>query len=502
MIENEPGSLGQGVAYQYAYVATLTLSGAAFYLYVIHYFPPEIVGSVALLLAILQLFPLFFSLGLSYGWQHFTSYELGAGNLGKVNALLKTALRLSTWISIASDAALLLLAPYLSSLFFHSQSYIQAVYYLALDIPGSIFISFLNSIMLGLQRFKLSGMIGILYVLAVYISSIVALNITHSVDAIPEGWAIGYTLGAVLYFIEITRFLPHGKAEKYPMKQVFSYSIPLYVTGMLSYGAGYIDRLTVAYLKDLTSIGIYNLAILIAGGIGILSLPIGSVIFSKFSEFYARNDNEMIKEGVRMSANASSILYVPAALGMAAISTPVISLLASSRYTQDALPLSIILFVNAFLVVGGPLSNALQGTRKTYIFILSTSAALLSNISLSILLIPHFDLVGAAIGYSSTSIVSVAIIYYFARAYGVLNIDWKSISKIWSSAAVMFAVVYLVATLTSERLLFVPLYVLIGIAVYLLMLRLTSAVTDRDREVLSSLFPDNFWVTRVILRLI
>ncbi|MBX8632489.1 MAG: oligosaccharide flippase family protein, partial [Thermoplasmata archaeon YP2-bin.285] len=389
--DTEP--LGRGILYQYAYFATLTLAGAAFYIYVIHIFPKDLVGSVALLIAILSLFPVVFSFGLQYGWQHFTSYSLGVHNDESVKGIVQKAIKVGLLLSALSVIALVVLARPISFLFFHSYSYLELVYLLAFDIPSSIMITFFNSLMLGLQNFRKAGTIGMAYVIVVYGTSIIALHFTHSIYSIPLGWGVGYFAGAILYYVDIRRRLRAKRSSPFELKPLFSYSLPLYITGILSYGAVYVDRLTVAYLKDLSSIGVYNLALLISSGTSILSSPIGGIIFSKFSEFYARQDHEMIKEGVRIATDAASILYVPAALGVAAISVPVIKLLAGAGYLEGAIPLSIILVVNALFVFGGPLGNAMQGIRKTRVFVMSTGLALFSNTFLSFTLIPRLSLV-------------------------------------------------------------------------------------------------------------
>ena len=495
-------TLGKGIVFQYAYFATLTLSGAAFYIYVIHIFPTSLVGSVALLIAILSLFPVIFSLGLQYGWQHFTSYEIGTGNSGGIGGIVSKALRIGLVLSAASVVSLIVTAHTISFLFFHSYAYVNLVYLLALDIPSAIMISFLNSIMLGLQNFRKSGIIGMVYVVSVYGVSIAALHATHSIYAIPFGWGAGYFIGALLYYMDIRGRVKSLPGTKFELKPVFSYSLPLYITGILSYGAVYIDRLTVAYLKDLSSIGIYNLALLVASGTSILSSPLGGIIFSKFSEFHGRNDGEMIREGVRMSTNAASILYVPAALGISALSVPIIMLLAGSGYVQGALPLSIILVVNALFVIGGPLGNAMQGTRRTRVFIISTSFALLSNFILSFTLIPVLSLVGAAIAYSSTGAVSFAVIYFFARDAGLVKFDRRSLSRLWLSAGVMALAVYIIASFTDYRLLLLPLYVLAGLSIYIAMIHFTSALREEDRSMLVSLIPQRFKIIRKIVRLL
>lgn len=496
--QNEP--LGSGIVFQYAYYATMTISGAVFYIYLVHAFPEEVVGSAAILLAILNLFPAIFSLGLQFGWQHFISYELGHGNMESIGAILSSSIRIGMLLSIFAAVSLLLLARPITFVFFHSYSWLNLVYLLIPDIPLSLMAMFFNNIMLGLQRFRLGGIIGLIYSVLIYGPTIVALEYTRSVYAIPIGWGIGYLVGFILYYIVIKRTSPYFRKGTFDTRSVLTYSIPLYLTSILTIGATYIDRLTVAFLKNLSTIGVYNLALLIFGGVAILSTPVGGIIFSKLSEFYGKNDSEMIREGVRLSTNASSIIYVPASLGLAAITIPVIRLLGGGEYVSGALPLTIILVVGAIFVVTQPLSAALQGTRRTTVFIVSTSLALASNFAFSFALIPSFDLIGAAIGFQSTFVVRFIVIYYYARKANVVKIDRRFLSLLWLASSIMALAVLLIEFLTGFRILWLPVYIVVGIASFMLMMHAGSVLGEDDRKLFSSLVPPRLgFIRRIIL---
>ncbi len=494
--------IGEGLIFQYAYYASLTLSGAAFYLYLTHIFPTSSVGSVALLLAIVSLFPAFFSLGLQYGWQHFISYFIGQGKSGEVHGIIRQAIRTGLVLSAAAVIFLLASAHYISVLFFHTAAYTTLVFLLALDIPSAIMISILNGMMLGLQRFKTAGIIGMTYVVIVYGSSVVLLKASQSLNAVPIGWGIGYFIGVLMYYYELTKWPVKAQQKGIGLREVLKYSTPLYATGILSVGASYIDRLTVAFFKNLSSIGVYTLVLLIVSGVGLLSAPIGGVIFSKFSEFYAKKDNQMIREGVRISVNAASVLYIPAALGVSALAVPLLRVLGGPAYVIGSVPLAIILTVNALVIVGGPMGSALQGTRKTLIFVLSTSIALISNLVLSVLLIPSLSLTGAAIGYSSVGTVSFVVIFAYAWKSGVVKLDIRMLSRIWLSAIVMSALVYLFATVTGFSGILIPFYVIAGLVTYLLMLKATSALSETDKELLKRLIPGELGLLKAFVELL
>lgn len=496
----ETDSLASGITYQYAYFATLALAGAVFYIYVIRVFPPSVVGSVAVLLAILSLFPSIFSLGLQGGWQHFISYELGKGNDDNIKAITGKAIGIGLLLCAASIVALLLTARPLTYVFFHSYSYLYFVYLLAPAIPLSMMAQYFNGILLGLQRFKMSGIIGMVSTFAVYGTSSIGLLVIHSIYVIPIGWSLGFLFGAVLYYSEIRKRTVALRSVVFDIKPVFSYSLPLYIASLVGYGATYVDRLTVAYLKNLTSIGIYNLALLIAGGTVMLSSPLGGIVFSKLSEFHGRNDTEMMREGVRMSINAASVIYVPAALGLTVISVPVIRLIGGSGYLQGVLPLSIMLVISAILVIGGPVGTALQGTRRTRVFILSTSLGLISNLILSFSLIPYLSLIGAAIAYESTALMSFVVFYYFAKKAGIVRFDRRFLPRLWLSSVSMAAAVYGLAYISAFRPLFIPAYIMVGAILYFGMLRITSALTETDKAILASLVPQKMhFIKKLIL---
>ncbi len=495
-------SLGKGIVFQYAYYAVLTLSGAAFYLYVTHIFPTSTVGSIALLLAIVGLFPVFFTLGLQYGWQHFVSYAIGENNTEEIKRLIRQAIRTGLLLSGASVIFLVATAHYISIFFFHTGTYTSLILLMGLDIAPAIMIQIMNGIMLGLQNFRRAGIIGMTYVVLVYGSSVILLRVLNSLDAVPIGWGIGYLAGAFLYYAELSRVRMRHTPGKRDLREIVRYSLPLYATGILSFGATYIDRLTVAFLKNLSSIGVYTLVLLIVSGTGLLSAPIGGIVFSKFSEFYARRDREMIREGVRISVSAASVLYVPAALGLSALSVPVLRVLGGPAYVAGSVPLTIILVVSAFFIAGGTFGSALQGTRKTHIFVISASLSLLSNFILSVALIPTFSLIGAAIGFSSVTAVGFSIIFYFARKSGVVHVDVRMLAKIWLSAVTMAVLVYVFAFLTGFAGVLIPLYVISGAVVYILMLRFTSALGKKDKEMLLSLIPASLSPLRTFVELL
>ena len=117
-------SILRGTYWQYISSISFVLVGALFYIFLIHYYSPEIVGVFSLLSAISYLFSTAFSLGLQQGVQHFISYHLGRGEDGFVKSLIKKVTLLGLVLSLLAFGALWLLIPILTPLFFHTNAFL------------------------------------------------------------------------------------------------------------------------------------------------------------------------------------------------------------------------------------------------------------------------------------------------------------------------------------------------------------------------------------------
>lgn len=109
-----------GIFFQYVNSIALVLAGFIFYIYIIHFYSSELVGTVALLLAITSLLNIFFSLGLGYGLQHYISYQMGRKEYGKIREMITKFLLIGLSLGVLSLLALYLSSPIFAMLFFHT----------------------------------------------------------------------------------------------------------------------------------------------------------------------------------------------------------------------------------------------------------------------------------------------------------------------------------------------------------------------------------------------
>lgn len=497
-------SLGIDAIFQYTGTGIQLFSGMIFYVIMVRLFSTSLVGAVALFVAIIGLFNIVFNFGLGAAAQHFTSYSMGQKDYASAGKTVLKIIFYGFLFSLLGFASLFIFSGVISMVFLHSASYTRLVRLLSVVLLGYILFGILNGALLGLQNFKLSAMIGIMVWGAYYFGAIFLALIVRSISVIITGWIIGIFFGVCLELVVILRYVlkfqTSGKAP--PMHFLMKYSIPILFSGIISYGASYTDRFVVVGLMSLSSLGVYNFALLVASSIGFIAVPFNNILLPKFSELFGRGMKEDISRHVRVSTTLLSSIYIPSSMGVAALSPMILDLLGGGAFMGDSIPLMIIMFFTSAFVSQNILTQALASVKMTRLFILSSAVALSSNIIFSIILIPFFGLIGAALGFSSVYASIFAVLYYYSRREKIASFDLHGTLKIWASSAVMFTVLLILETLIGHHIVFLPAYILIGTAIYLVIARFVKLFGGEDKMLVLSLFPENYTGIRKLLSLL
>ena len=498
-------SIGMDAIFQYTGSGVQLFSGAIFYIIIVRLFSTSSVGAIALFLAIVGLFNVIFSFGLGTAAQHFTSYNLGIGNYASVKKTIYKIIFLGFILSIAGFLSLLTVSADLSLIFLHTARYTVLVRLLSIVLLGNILFGVLNGALLGLQSFRLSAIINIIIWVSYYFGSVAMVVFIRSLDTMVMGWTIGIFLGVMIELAVILRMIQnfHGMGSAPSGNVLVRYSFPVLLSGLIGYGSAYADRFVVAGLLSLSALGVYNFALLISSSIAFIAVPFNNILMPKFSELFGRGSRNEISEHVRASTLLLSSVYVPAALGIAALSPLIIDLFGGLNYGGGDLPLSIIMFFSALFISQNILVQAIASVRKTKLFIYSSAAALGCNVVFSVVLIPRFDLIGAAIGFSSVYAASFLVMYVFSLREKIVSFDISGLAKVWIAAVIMF-----LAVLAAEKffeasthlgIALLPVYIILGALVYIACARLFRLFSKENKDIVLSLFPENHPTLRKLI---
>jgi len=482
-----------GLVWQYLSSIVGLLAALLYYIYIIRLFSTEIIGVFSLLSALLLLFSNIFSLGLGTGLQHFISFHMGKHDEGKIRTMIREFMLLGIVLSLSAFFSLWLLSPVFLNLFFHTYAFMGYLKLLDIELAAGIFNGFILSILAGLQKFKLSAEIGIINAVVAYGLVVPFLLLNFNPIMILLAWITAYYLTTsilVSVSYRIFKGLPAGAAEKVNIRPVIIYSLPILISSLIGYGSTYVDRFIVSFFINLSDLGVYNFSLLIIASFTILTSPIQVVLLSKLSELYGKGEMGNFKMYSAKAINILTASYVPTALIAAAISPSIILFLTGKQqYLQGVVPIVIILVVSSLAISRTIMAIGLRAVRVTKIFIVTTSAGLIANFALSAWLIPFYGIEGAAVGYSSTLFVSFPIVYHYARKYDTFYFEKVKLLKIFISSFFVFFLLLFIQDRLGYSIVRLFIYVVVGFAVYLFLIRVLNVFSEEDIDLFLSLLP-------------
>ena len=224
-------------------------------------------------------------------------------------------------------------------------------------------------------------------------------------------------------------------------KAYLKFGLPFVPAGLASIAMEMIDRYILAILKDTATVGIYS-----AGyKLGIFMLLLTTAFNYAWQPFFLKMGKR--DESHSLFATVFSYYILLSMFIWIIISTfiPEIirlrisgySLIGSAYYEAE----SIVPIILLAYVFQGAYLNFLPGIyfeKKTYTIPIITASGALVNIGLNIILIPAFDIMGAAIATLAGYITMSSLTYFISNKLFPVVYEWGRIVKITFSASVSF----------------------------------------------------------------
>lgn len=497
--------IGNYTLYQYVAAGSQLLSATFFYIILTKVFPTTEVGAIALFVAIIGILNMIFSLGMGVAARHFTSFYVGRGEPHVVRNIILKISFISILLSFCGFLFLYMISSALSITLFHNAHYVFFMQILSINLALYISYGILNGLILGLQKFKIASLINAITWFSYYFGGLIFAIFFNDISVVIAGWIIGVSIGITMELIILfkTVSISHPISEgNLPIGQLARYSLPILFSSVIGYGASYADRFIVAGYLNLSSVAIYNLAILIATSIGFVAVPFNNILLSKYSEWIGRDRQSLIKRTFGFTSLVLSAVYVPSALGIISLSGVLIKAIAGYQYAAGETSLNIIIGVTALFITQNIMIQAIAAVKLTRVFVYSGLISLTTNIVLSILLIPKIGITGAAIGYGSVYASVFITLYWFSKKFDLLDINFKGITKIWVASFAIVVFVRPLVILTGSHTILFPLYILIGIAIYIISIRVLRVFSPQEIELISLFFKEKNWFIKRFLSII
>jgi stage V sporulation protein B len=397
--------------------------------------------------------------------------------------IIFSGLILKVTLAAFSAAAIVLLSEPLSSLLFKSGSYAGAIWLVGVDIALLVSNTIVTNSLLGLSNILAMATLSVISAFVRQSMAIAFLTTGYGLQGYVLGWVSGdvvYAVVGILILLVARDLKVHSIASvSRTLRVLLRFSWPLYLSGIASFVYSTLDRMILLAYLPLAEAGVYQVAYTGFSMLTTVPAAISTVLLPFYARLRGMNDPENVKKGARYASRYVSLVYSPIGLGAAAVARPALSLLAGRRYAVGDLPLSTLSLFSVLTCSGAVLGGILLSYDMTLSVLLINLASVATGITISVVLVPEFGILGTALTQGASMITSFLLTLILLRRKKGIELETGSILKSFLSAMIMAATVAVVELLWfDERLLL--LYIGVGILTYAVLVRMFKLTRPED----------------------
>ena len=335
------------------------------------------------------------------------------------------------------------------------------------------------------------------------------LFLGYAVSGVFIGFSIGDFFLAAISTSLAAKMVFASKEAPFRVRPVAAYMVSVMVAAFAGFGVTQVDKLLAFFQQGLGNLGVYNVATVGAAIASFAPSAVTNVLVPTLGSLRPGEGGRR-RELMRNYTRYIIFIAAPMGAGLAAVS-PFLLQLFGREYLVAAPLLAVISLSVAFTSVGAVYSSDLLVGERIYLFSVANIVGLVTLVSLSLVLVPRFGLLGIAIARGAMLVLAMTTLAYFVRGQGDLVLDGRGYLKSSVASAVMGVVVYgfldaLTALLPLGRsatvlasLVSIPL----GFVLYLILMKYLGGFGPSDLEFLRELLPRRMsWVVELAKKLL
>ncbi len=342
------------------------------------------------------------------------------------NILNKSVIVLGIWSAILIVILLIISSILLESFFSGLQK--DFLFYLFIIIsPLIIFSKYYSVVLRGFKSIGLSILFDNLLhrvLILFFLLTVITLNIktdnlsiltfllaliVGSLFILPIGWKIKRK--------NVRRNGLIQQKDNFSVKEILKITVPMFLTSSMLFLAGWTDSLMIASFLDSSSVGVYTVCLQLSFLINFSLIGIHTVITPKFSELFWNNQIIELKNTVKNSAKFTFWSSVPILIILVVFSKDILGIY-GDEFEKAYLVLIILCSSQLIRSCIGLVFQLLNMTGHEKITNRILIITLVINILTNAILIPIYDLLGAAIAtFVSNAIRDISSSYFAYKKF-------------------------------------------------------------------------------------
>jgi O-antigen/teichoic acid export membrane protein len=460
------------------------------------YFGPEIYGSFSLAVIIFLWFVVFSSLGLFEGLLRFIPFYKGKKRINNIRHVFKFSLIILFFSSILAGLILFFSAEFISINIFNDAKLIFFLKIFSLLIPLYIISYALLTVIQSFERIAAQSFIvdflqNFLKVIFLILLIFIGLNIDAIIFSYFLG-VLGVFLASFIYckykLSEIFKKIRLSKSSKRKIqKELFSYSWPLILLGILSEIMPNIDSFIIGYFNGTFDVGIYNAAIPIAW----LIVFFPSLFLRLFSPLinreFSRKNIGLVSELSKQIVKWILIVNLPFFLLMILFPGVFINILFGQEYLGAENSLRFLATAYLFSSITMISHNLISMTGRSKIILTNIVIISFLNLILNIFLVPIYGISGAAFATMVSQIILTFIFFFQTRYYVSIVPLRRKMTRIFISIIPPTVLLIYLKQFITANLLTLFFQGSLFILFYLFLIFITRSLDEKDIMILDTI---------------
>lgn len=361
-------------------------------------------------------------LGMDAALVRYVAIAVGRRDETALWGTLQLGVGISLLVSTAISIGLFALAYPVAELVFREPALAPLLQIASAIVPLLTLVEVLSSASRGFKRMEYSALAQFIaqpIVRLVLTLTLALLGLSATAAVVIYGLAAGAAALILLFFLnrQFSLRRPLREARR-DTRSILGFSLPFWLSSMITTFQGNVQTLLVGALSSVAGAGIFAMADQLNSLGNLFSSSINISARPVIAELHDRGDREQLGHIYRTAAKWALTVNLPVFLTLVAFPAPILSIFGED-FTQGATAMALLACANLVNVGTGMGGIILDMAGYTRLKLVNSVARLVLHLSLDLLLIPRWGILGAAVtvlvAESAINLARMIEVYYLFR---------------------------------------------------------------------------------------
>ncbi len=330
---------------------------------------------------------------------------------------------------------LMLIAPTISGLLFHTGDYAYIVRFALVSVSFNLWYM-TYSLELRLQnKMFLYGLSNVIVSLTMVVLNILFVSVWHLGESSLVLSTMIVHIENLLILLFFVKAKPNAKwFDTDLLKRMIKFAVPIIPMTLMIWVLSLSDRYVLLHFHGETEVGLYGIGLRFTNLMNVVISAI-SMAYTTFA-FSSKDDNNS-KRQYYFIYNIESFILIGIAFTIAIFGREIIQIMTADAYSQSYLSLRDLMFSQAFYAMTSIVGYGIFFEKKSVYSLIAVSAGAVLNLGLNFILIPQYGISAAAL----TTLLGYALYYFLTLLFSekLYPCDYGQ-KRVLTSLMIMYAI--------------------------------------------------------------